>query len=341
MRILVQRYSALGDILILLPLLQQLKQDKPNLEIALVSRPFIKPLAEGIGLRFYAADLNAKHKGLTGLNRLAREINADFSPDIIIDAHSVLRSKIVSLSFKLMGKKVYALQKDRKARKDLLNTKDFKNQALKRMYQLHLETFSRAGLKLNFSPNKIPSAPFHLEENTKIWWQKEKAIINIGIAPGAKHKSKQWPSENFASFMNKEQSENTRFLLFGGPDEIDLLKGIGEQSNSDYRILAGKYSLAQEIALMKEMDLIISHDSSNMHLAAWSGTPVISIWGGTHPAAGFAPYANEQNILAVPDGSLDCRPCSIYGTSTCARGDWACMKNIKVQDLQAKSQSIL
>lgn len=341
MRILVQRFSALGDIVILLPILQQVKLDYPNAEIALVSRNFIRPLAEGIGLQFYAADLNGRHKGFVGLNRLAREINKDFNPDLVIDAHSVLRSKLVSFSFKLMAKKVYSLQKDRSGRKQLLATKDFENHSLSRMYQLHLNTFLKAGLNVNFDPNKIHTAPFSLEQDTRDWWLSEKRKLNIGIAPGAKHKSKQWPGENFASFMNKEQSENTRFFLFGGPEEIDLLRGIGEQSNSDYRILAGRYSLAQEIALMKEMDLIISHDSSNMHLAAWSGTPVISIWGGTHPAAGFAPYANEQNILAVPEGSLDCRPCSIYGTSTCTRGDWACMKNIKVKDLQAKSRSIL
>lgn len=341
MRILVQRFSALGDIVILLPILQQVKLDYPDAEIALVSRKFIRPLAEGIGLQFYAADLNGRHKGIIGLNRLAREINQDFNPDFVIDAHSVLRSKLLSFSFKLMRKKVYSLHKDRAARKQLLSTKDFANHALSRMYQLHLNTFQKAGLKVHFRPNKIPTAPFSLDKDTRDWWLTEKTAINIGIAPGAKHKSKQWPSENFASFMNKEQGDNTRFFLFGGPDEIDLLKNIGEKSKSDYRILAGKYSLAQEIALMREMDLIISHDSSNMHLAAWSGTPVISIWGGTHPAAGFAPYANEQNILALPDGSLECRPCSIYGTSTCARGDWACMRDIKVQDLQTKSQSIL
>ena len=91
-------------------------------------------------------------------------------------------------------------------------------------------------------------------------------------------------------------------------------------------IVTGKLSLEGELALMSRLDLMISMDSSNMHMAALAGTKVISIWGGTDPLTGFGAWRQPDNFsIRIPSDELECRPCTVYGKGRCQRGDFACM----------------
>lgn len=341
MRILVQRYSALGDIFILLPILQQLKLHYPQVQLGFVSKPFVEPLFTDLDIEFFPIKTKGKHKGLNGLHRFSRELLKDFKPDLVIDAHAVLRSMVLNASFQLQGLKVEAIQKDRKARKDFLKAKAQNRKPLQAFSQLHLNTLARAGFALPFDRNNIPLAPYTMHPETEAWWQVHKAEQNIGIAPGARHLTKAWPSHHFIDLMQQTKGENRRFFLFGGPDEVESLKKMGVESGADYQVIAGKFSLDQEIALCKNLNAFVSNDSSNMHLAAWSGIPVISIWGGTHPEAGFAPYGNEHLQLGLADDALDCRPCSIFGSSECKRGDFACLQELHPKTVAAKLSALL
>ena len=77
---------------------------------------------------------------------------------------------------------------------------------------------------------------------------------------------------------------------------------------------------------MSHLDVMLSMDSGNMHLAAIAGCPVVSVWGATHPFAGFAPWKQSPDDVVQAD--LPCRPCSAYGNKKCYRGDFACMRMI-------------
>jgi ADP-heptose:LPS heptosyltransferase len=90
--------------------------------------------------------------------------------------------------------------------------------------------------------------------------------------------------------------------------------------------MAGKYSFQKELELISALDLMISMDSANMHLGALFGVPVVSIWGATHPYAGFYGWGQLPGNAAQID--LYCRPCSVFGNKTCYRGDLACLNNI-------------
>ena len=90
---------------------------------------------------------------------------------------------------------------------------------------------------------------------------------------------------------------------------------------------------------MSHLDVMISMDSSNMHLASLTDTPVVSIWGATHPFAGFLGWRQTtDNAIQI---SLDCRPCSIFGNKPCLRGDYACMQNIAPETIVEKVKSII
>ena len=98
--------------------------------------------------------------------------------------------------------------------------------------------------------------------------------------------------------------------------------------------MAGKLTLKEEMQLMAGLQAMVCVDSSNMHLAGLAGVPVISIWGGTDPITGFGPANNGKNkMIAVPFTELECRPCSVYGTETCQRGDFACLNRVTPQQV--------
>ena len=98
--------------------------------------------------------------------------------------------------------------------------------------------------------------------------------------------------------------------------------------------VVGKYTLDQELALISQLDLLICMDSANMHFASLVGTRVLSIWGATHPYAGF--YGYHQDPADCVQTNLPCRPCSVFGEKPCARGDWACMSQIKPERIVAQ-----
>ena len=98
-------------------------------------------------------------------------------------------------------------------------------------------------------------------------------------------------------------------------------------------------NMHQELILMSHLDVMLSMDSANMHLASLTATPVVSVWGATHPYAGFVGWNQPQENIIQAD--LDCRPCSIYGKRPCRRGDLACMNMIRPEQIVERIEQIL
>jgi ADP-heptose:LPS heptosyltransferase len=122
------------------------------------------------------------------------------------------------------------------------------------------------------------------------------------------------------------REEGIRLFLFGGRgEEQRILENWAARYPHTFS-LAGRYALDQELALMSRLNLMLSMDSANMHLASLVGLRVLSFWGATHPWAGF--YAYGQDPADAVGADLPCRPCSVYGNKPCYRGDWACLHGI-------------
>ena len=93
---------------------------------------------------------------------------------------------------------------------------------------------------------------------------------------------------------------------------------------------------------MRQLDLMLCVDSSNMHLASLAGTPLLSVWGGTHPDVGFGPFVkNDESILQIGRDVLPCRPCSVYGKEVCYRGDFACLNYVTPEDVVGRMEKLL
>ncbi len=151
-------------------------------------------------------------------------------------------------------------------------------------------------------------------------------VLNIGVAPYAKHKLKMWPESNMIQLLRLiSEKHKCRFWLFGGKEDSEKLAGF--QSKVPHSTsLAGKLTLDEELLFMTRLDLMIAMDSSNMHMAALVGIKVISIWGGTDPLSGFSAWMQPDNFsIRIPVDELTCRPCTIYGTGK-TKNNFACMK---------------
>jgi ADP-heptose:LPS heptosyltransferase len=117
-----------------------------------------------------------------------------------------------------------------------------------------------------------------------------------------------------------------RIFVFGGGQEEQQIAEKWSITTKNITSVIGKLNLSEELSLISNLDVMLSMDSSGMHLASLKGIPVVSVWGATHPNAGFLGYG--QSLTNCVQIDLACRPCSIYGNKPCYRGDFACMNQL-------------
>jgi ADP-heptose:LPS heptosyltransferase len=324
MRLLVIRTSAMGDVVLTTPALKGMREQYPDIEMVLLTRPAFNSFFNSIeGLTLFFLDSEKRHKGFTGLIRLYTDIIKQSRIDYVIDLHDVLRSKILRTFFRLSGVPVSVIDKERRAKRSVI--KGMKKRRLKHSVERYCDVFTRAGFPVlpAEGPWIIPSS-----ETLKkaVSMTDSRDMLNIGVAPYARHKLKMWPEENMIRLLEQiSKKHESIFWLFGGKEEEEKLISFQSRISGSFSIV-GKLNLEEELALMSKLDMMIAMDSSNMHMAALAGTKVISIWGGTDPISGFGAWMQPENYsLRIPVDELTCRPCTTYGTGECARGDFACM----------------
>lgn len=324
MRLLVIRTSAMGDVALTSPVLIGIRQQYPDIVLVLLTRPLFKPFFSSItGLNFFFPDLKKRHRGFPGLIRLYRDITSQAKIDYVIDLHDVLRSKILRSLFSLSGVPVSVIDKGRSEKKSLIT--GGKKVRLKHSVERYCDAFARAGFPVIPSNEVciIPSINALIKATSMMI---PDGVLNIGVAPYAKHKLKMWPEENMIRLLGLiSVKHRSRFWLFGGSEDTEKIVAFQSRVSGSAN-LVGKLSLDEELALMSRLDIMIAMDSSNMHMAALVGTKVISIWGGTDPLSGFSAWMQPDEFsISIPVGDLTCRPCTIYGKGECKRGDFACM----------------
>ncbi len=324
MRLLVIRTSAMGDVALTTPVLKGIREQYPEAEIILLTRPAFKSFFTSIdGLELFYADFKKRHSGIQGLFVLFRDLNKQGRINYVIDLHDVIRSKILRFFFRISGKAVYKIDKGRKEKESIINGGP-KNK-LSHSVERYKEVFKRAGyiITLSDGPWIIPSHD-SLSNALKITGIKDS--INIGVAPYAKHNLKMWPEENMVVLLNMISAKfDAKFWLFGGKEEYEKLNSF-QMRVPGSAVLSGRLQLEEELAVMTKLNFIISMDSSNMHMAALTGTKVISIWGATDPLTGFGAWMQpDEYSVRIPVDQLTCRPCTVYGKGKCGRKDHACM----------------
>ena len=318
-KLLVIRFSALGDIAMTVPVVYDLATQYPDLEITMLSREIARHLFEQmpVNVHFIAADLEGRHKGLLGLCRLWRDAHlSDF--DYIADFHDVMRTWWLRTEGCLRRKKIAKIDKGRKGKKALTRERN-------KVLSQQASSFDRYAKVLEQLGFPIKPSFVKLDYSNLCERQKQPNETWVGIAPFAKHPAKVYPMDKMKEVIKALSSKATLFIFGGGKEEQRQIAELCAQY-PNVQAAQSPHGLKGELALMGQLDVMLSMDSANMHLASLVGTRVVSIWGGTHPYAGFMGW--NQKAADCIQLDLPCRPCSVYGNRPCRRGDYACMNGI-------------
>lgn len=301
------------------PVITEFLEQNPKVEIVMVSRKNFKDLFEGIpNLVFKGINLD-DYKGVFGMRKLSKELMDEFDFKHVADLHDVIRTKILDRIFTRKGFKVSKIDKEKDEKEHLTDIWNLEKKQLKKNTERYADVFRGLGFNLELS--------HHYREKSK-----EKS--GIGIAPFAQHKGKMLPLKKTFEVAKILSQQHKIYFFGGGKNEVETLNNWESQiPNSEN--LAGKLTLKQELEKISHLELMISMDSANMHLASLVGTRCVSVWGSTHPFAGFLGYGQSENdVVQIKD--LTCRPCSVFGDKECFRGDWACLEEIDVQKVIEK-----
>lgn len=333
-KILVYRFSAMGDVVMVLPVLKGLLESDDQLEIYLLTRPFLFPVFEGIDrLHLVAADLKGKHKGVPGLFRLFRQLRREINPDQVFDLHQVMRTKVLNFFFRLSKTPVVCFNKGRDEKKAAVKAK--MHEQLPSSIDRYAAAFSSAGFRFVLpAPGLFASSP-KAGLLKKLGIDRENGEKLVGIAPFARHRQKVWGVDKVRELMSLlQQVPGLSVLLFGGgAGELKTLEQLAAEFPNAV-VANTKIDFREELQLLPHLDVMVSMDSANMHLGAMSGIPVVSVWGATHPSLGFAPYHQPaENLMQYNGHELDCRPCSVFGNKKCRYGDVRCMQYIPVSQV--------
>ncbi|MDE3742233.1 glycosyltransferase family 9 protein [Maribacter polysaccharolyticus] len=311
--LLVIRLSAMGDVAMTVPVIKSLLDTYPELRVTVLTKAFFTPIFKGLQrVDIHVADVGGKHKGVYGLWKLYRELKG-LDIDAVADLHNVLRSNILKRYFGLTGIPFVQIDKGRKEKKALTAEKDKVFKPLKSTHQRYTEVFDRLGYpftlpQTNFLSKRTLSEKClgMMEGNSRKW---------LGIAPFAAFSGKMYPlglMEEVVQRLNK--TNKYKIVLFGGgPKEKEILEKW-DHTYTDCLSVVGKLTLEEELALISNLDLMLAMDSGNAHLAALFGIPTITLWGVTHPYAGFYPYGQDlDNALLSDKDRYPLIPTSIYG----------------------------
>lgn len=315
----------MGDVAMTVPVIKNVLNQHPELQITVVSNAFLQPLFVGLErCHFHPAFLKEQHNGVTGIYRLFKELNKLTAFDAIVDLHGVLRSYLLTALFKINGCKIVTIDKGRDEKKALTRKENKILTPLIHMHERYAEAFRKVGLSIQLSPTEPVHSKRPIPTAMQPVFSSGKKII--GIAPFAQYKEKTYPPDKMLVVIRQLTATNNTVLLFGGGQHEAIILQRWERDVFSVFNIAGRYSFADELAIISNLNCMVSMDSANMHLASLFKIPVVSIWGATHPFAGFYGWGqNESNIVQT---ELYCRPCSVFGNKPCYRGDHACMNLI-------------
>lgn len=337
-KVLVIRLSSLGDVAMLVPVMVSVASKYPQSRFTVMTRAAFAPLFNELtfNVSVIPVETTRKHKGIIGLLRIiGKVLFRGYSH--VADEHDVLRSKIIRLMMRISGCKVRHIDKGRGEKQEMISTKKV-FPPLEHTVDRYFDTFKKLGFPakmisfdfFDFKLRDMSALKDLLPVKNKSW---------IGIAPFAKHKGKIYPPDKMESIINTLVSDGKMIFLLGGKEDIPVFDKWKQKYPDNIVNTAGLLSLEKELLLVSYMDVVISMDSANMHLASLVNVPVISVWGATHPSLGF--YGLNQEPANAAQIDLECRPCSVYGEKPCERIDYACLEQLPETLILEKVNKIL
>lgn len=313
MRFLLIRFSSLGDVSLITPVIKNIKLNDPHAIIDILTKKRYTPLFEN------NPDVNMV------LNSFSRK----FQYDYLIDLHNNLRSNIYKYLFPAKNRLVY--NNASYARRIYLHTKHKTDILKKNVIERYLEPLEMIGYKTELLKPRIYVSDQERENVRKLIPDSESYIV---ISPGAKWETKEWIIENYANLAVRIIRELKYYVvLVGTENDIALseqiYKGVG-LLKSHMLDLTGKTSIRKLISVIDKAKLLVTTDSGPMHIGWSLGKKIITLFGPTVKEFGFQPFS--ENVIII-EKDMQCRPCSLHGSKKCKFNDKACLQRIEVPEV--------
>lgn len=334
--ILVIRLSALGDVAMTIPIIYSIAINNPQCSITVLTKPFFARLFVNCPKNISFIYFEQKHRSFGGLLSLIRELHRR-NFDAVADLHNLLRSWMIDFSFRMSFTKVAMVQKRRKERQRLLKGNENERRMFTRPFtSRYKDVFKELGLKVEPEITQLPVSGDNALPESRFVRDERKWV---GIAPFARYANKTYPIELMQTVVEMlSKNSGTRIFLFGSKEDNETMQPWTRIADN-VTCVAGQMAIEEELALMKQLDVMISMDSANHHLASLVGTPVVSIWGSTTPHCGFGGWQQplERSLWA----DMPCQPCTIAGSKHCAKGSMDCLRNITPEQVTKAVSEIL
>jgi len=322
MKVLVIRFSSIGDIVLTTPVVRCLKQQVPGIELHYLTKSVFKPILEH---NPYIDKIHCMDDGLSAVIEELKEEKFDY----IIDLHRNIRTLRVKRALNIMS---YSFSK-LNIRKWLLVNFKINLMPDKSIVDRYFQTVKPLGVVNDtkgldyFVPGDINVT--HKDIPMSHW------AGYVGCVIGGSYNTKKLPVEQWKEFC---AAIPYPVILLGGPEDRDEGRRIAEQDPVKIYNACGKFSLNESAELVRFARIIVSNDTGLMHIAAAYKKPVISLWGNTSPLFGMFPYYGYNNLedRVAPQShifeneSLKCHPCSKLGYAKCPKGHFKCMKDLKM-----------
>ena len=334
-KILVLRFSSIGDIVLSTPLLRVLRTRFPKSQIDFVTRKEYAELVRSNQNINYTYEFDAAD-GFNGLRILKKRIQAE-NYDLLVDIHGSLRSRYIRA---FMGPAhVMTIDKREKERSALINLKKNLYKDVVPVSQRYIESVESFGVK-----NDGKGPELHIPDEVQFAVSGRMAVLKlnqfekvVGLCPTARHFTKCWPMDRYIELgVRCVRDRDAKILLFGGKGDtgytdaiakaIDDHTGIGRTTN-----LSGNYSLLESAAAMDFCDVVVTNDSGLMHIAEARQRNLVALFGSTVRQFGFFPQ--NKNSTVIERHGLYCRPCSHIGRSSCPEKHFRCMDEISVDEV--------
>ena len=317
-KILIIRFSALGDVAMTIPVIFSLAKKYPKRTFVFLTIPFFESLRDYLpkNIELLTADIRGEYNGIFGLYRLYR-ILKKLNFEAIADLHDVLRSQILRFFFFGQGIKICKIDKGRAEKKRLTRRENKQLYPLISQFERYKKVFEALQLPFDWNFTNIFNATAN-KINQENW---------LGIAPFSQHQGKTYPLSNIEKIITHFHQKNVKIFLLGSA--ADGIKINILQQKYPYIVPIVDLALDQVLQKIQKMKVVLSMDSANLHFASLVNTPVVSVWGATHPYLGFYGWGqNKENIVQT---NIYCSPCSTFGNKPCFRKDYACLNELPVE----------
>lgn len=325
-KILVIRFSSIGDIVLTTPIVRCIKNQLEGVELHYITKEENRQI---LSENPYIDKLLFLQSTLWETVKMLRNEHYD----VIIDLHNNQRTWLIK---RMLGIKSFSFPKINFEKWLMVNFK------INRLPHLHIVDRYFDAVKTIGVINDQMGLDFFIAENNAR--QQQISTPYIVWAIGAKQQTKQWPVHKIIDTLNSPDFPTIKVVLLGGKEDVERAEQIVEATQQRSIVsLVGACNLQTSASVLQSAVLVITNDTGLMHIAAALKKPIVSIWGNTIPAFGMFPYygnsATANRILQV--SNLSCRPCSKLGYASCPKEHFQCMEKISVSEMIEQIHTLL